>query len=104
MVRRAPAGDLPIPLTPDDLVEETCGLCTERFADTPHWPTHRVACCHTFHYSCIQNVLSMESYAARKCPLCRTPLDRPQATGTRQPAGTGTSDRTAIEVGWQQRN
>lgn len=75
MVRRAPAGDLPVPPTPDDLAEEVCGLCTEDFAKTPHWPTLRLACSHTFHYSCIQNVLTMANIAARKCPLCRAPLD-----------------------------
>ena len=56
--------------------EEACGLCTERFDDTPYWPVHRTPCSHAFHYSCIQHILVGRSQAARKCPLCRTQLPR----------------------------
>mmetsp|Transcript_30800 Transcript_30800/g.94424 ORF Transcript_30800/g.94424 Transcript_30800/m.94424 type:complete len:328 (+) Transcript_30800:14-997(+) len=77
IVRRATnATGIIEPPTPADLAEEACGLCTERFQETPHWPVHRTPCQHAFHYSCIQHVLCMDSDAARKCPLCRAPLER----------------------------
>ena len=35
-----------IAAVPSDYVEESCALCTERFADTPEWPIRRTPCNH----------------------------------------------------------
>mmetsp|Transcript_22238 Transcript_22238/g.43255 ORF Transcript_22238/g.43255 Transcript_22238/m.43255 type:complete len:512 (-) Transcript_22238:939-2474(-) len=54
--------------------DDVCGLCTEKFGDTPLWPVSRTLCRHLFHDTCIKQVL-FESEARRKCPICRLPLE-----------------------------
>mmetsp|Transcript_2935 Transcript_2935/g.6154 ORF Transcript_2935/g.6154 Transcript_2935/m.6154 type:complete len:81 (-) Transcript_2935:247-489(-) len=55
--------------------EEVCGLCTEKFSDTPSWPVARTVCGHFFHDTCIQQIVH-ESLSRRRCPICRCHLNR----------------------------
>lgn len=51
---------------------ETCALCTEDFADTPHIPWLKTSCQHHFHAVCFDRMKT--SSTVLKCPLCRTTL------------------------------
>lgn len=66
---------------PSDYVEESCALCTERFADTPEWPIRRTPCNHAFHWTCLQHLLRQRSGALR-CPMCRGSLAGMTGDGT----------------------
>ena len=59
------------------LLDESCALCTECFADTPQWPVHKTPCGHSFHFTCVQHLLRRGGSA--RCPICRRAL--PHAGG-----------------------
>jgi len=107
-VRRGYASDAAPPAAPDDLASDFCGLCTEKFSETAHWPVHRLPeCGHAFHHSCIQHVLTAPNAYTRKCPICRRTLARPPvapsssiAQGRPAPAprpGTGGGGRVGMD-------
>ena len=54
-----------IDTTPGSLVDDSCALCTESFADTPQWPGRRTPCNHAFHYTCLQHILRQRAGAPR---------------------------------------
>ncbi len=60
--------------TPDAYRDDSCALCTEKFADTPQWPIRRTPCNHAFHYTCLQHILRQGNSRANRCPMCRTSL------------------------------
>ena len=62
------------------LLDESCALCTECFADTPQWPVHKTPCGHSFHFTCVQHLLRRGGSA--RCPICRRAL--PHAGGGRR--------------------
>jgi len=66
------------PAPDSSLADESCALCTELFSETPQWPVTRTPCGHTFHYTCLNQLVSRQGHA---CPLCRQPL--PSSTTTR---------------------
>ena len=73
--KRIRRGDKPYQevVLPDNLQDESCALCMERFVDTPTFPTRKTACGHTFHYTCINAYKVRETYNP-VCPMCRTAL------------------------------
>ena len=74
--------------TPTDYVEESCALCTEKFADTPEWPIRRTPCNHAFHWTCLQHLLRQRQGQLR-CPMCRGSLAGMSAGGTGSAGGGG---------------
>lgn len=68
--RFRPDAQRPHAPTPSPRAGDACALCCEEYDETPHWPTVRVACGHTFHAACLQPVRD----SSRRCPLCRSDL------------------------------
>ena len=64
------------------LLDESCALCTECFADTPQWPVHKTPCGHSFHFTCVQHLLRRGGSA--RCPICRRRCRTPAAARRRR--------------------
>ena len=82
MVRRGRAGIARQLIAPveSSLAEESCGLCTEKFKDTPQWPVQRTPCGHAFHDTCLRQLILAQHGGAARCPICRRELPRAAAS------------------------
>ena len=89
--------------TPADYQDESCALCTEKFADTPEWPIRRTPCNHAFHWTCLQHLLRQRAGQAARCPMCRQSLAGLSASddGVGQRSGTGAAQLSAQATGLQ---
>ena len=58
---------------PENLQDECCALCINKFAETPEIPIRKTICNHTYHYTCINEYKAKNTYDL-KCPICREPL------------------------------